>query len=207
MNKLKLFCLCLCLIITFYTDCLTAVTVELPMTNECVYVDNARNVHTGLTENWQSVKLRMFNLSVTAPAYTNTAFMLHFGIDNVISNGLLETSETSVVFAWNSNRWEIRPRGLKELFSAAPASTNAGEKTLFVRMRVDAGGDVSEIEFRDGGPGGSELTFTGLDLSGGTPDYFRPRNWDTLRWTTRGFEDDAQATVKFVGIGATLILN
>ena len=73
-------------------------------------------------------------------------------------------------------------------------------------MRVAAAGDVSELEFRDGGPQGSELAFTGLDLSGGIPEYFCPQTWDILRWTTRGISDDAQATVKFFGTGATLIL-
>jgi hypothetical protein len=73
-------------------------------------------------------------------------------------------------------------------------------------MRVSVAGDISELEFRDGGTAGTELTFTGLDLSGSIPDYFHPQSWDILRWTTRGIDDDATATAKFFGTGATLIL-
>ena len=186
--------------------CANAVTIELPMTNICEFADGERNIHVSLTDNWQSGNLRVFSLYLTASADTNTSFSAAFGEDSVITNSLLESSEHAVSFGWNAGTWDIRPEGLRARYTAAPASTNAGEKTLFVRMRVTAAGEVSELEFRDGGPQGTELTFTGLDLSGGIPEYFRPQNWDTLRWTTRGFDDDAQATAKFFGTGATLIL-
>ena len=184
----------------------SAITVDLPMTNICEFADGERNIHTGLGDYWQSGTMRVFTLYVTASANTNTAFFVDFGEVSVITNSILESSEHAVSFGWNAGIWEIRPEGLRERYAVAPISTNAEEKTLFVRMRVSVAGEVSELEFHDGGPQGTELTFTGLDLSGGIPEYFRPQNWDTLRWTTRGFDDDAQATVKFFGTGATLIL-
>ena len=188
--------------------CASAVTVDLPMTNVCEFADNERNIHASLGDYWQSGNLRVFTLYVTASADTNTVFFAAFGEDSVITNSLMESSEISVCFGWNAGKWEIRPGGLRERYTASPASTTDGDKTLFVRMRVTAAGEVSELEFRDGGPQGTELTFGGLDLSGGVPAYFRPQIWNTLRWTTRGgaSEKDAQATAKFFGTGATLIV-
>ena len=200
---MKLFCSIIACLVALQ---LNAVTVDLPMTNICEFADNERNTHTGLGAYWQSGNLRVFTLYVTAHADTNTAFFVAFGADSVITNSLLESSEHSVSVGWNAGKWEIRPEGLRERYSAAPASATAGEKTLFARMRVSASGEVSELEFRDGGPQGAELSFNGLDLSNGIPDYFYPPAWNTLRWTTRGISDNAQATAKFFGTGATLIL-
>ena len=183
-----------------------AVTIDLPMTNACEFADSERNAHADLSDNWQSGKLRVFTLYITAPAFTNTAFCVAFGEDSVITNSILESSEHLVSFGWNAGVWEIRPEGLRESYAASPASTNAEEKTLFVRMRVSVAGDISELELRDGGLDGTKLTFSGLDLSSGIPDYFRPQTWNTMRWATRGIDDNATATAKFFGTGATLIL-
>ena len=108
----------------------SAVTVELPMTNACEFVDGERNVHSSLTENWQSGKLRVFTLYITAPAGMNTAFFAAFGEDSVVTNSLLESSEHLASFGWNAGAWEIRPQGLRERYTSAPASTNSGAKTL-----------------------------------------------------------------------------
>ena len=185
---------------------LQATTVNVSLSDDCPYPDNERGSNTGLSQNnWQDARNRVFVLSMTGYADTNTFFKAAFGADTVRTNLVLEAEETAVTFAFNAGSWEMRPKGLKECYTAAPTSSTAGVKTLSVSILVAKDtGEPKSIEFRDGD---TPIVFTGLDLSEGIPDYLRPDTWDTLRVTARGDdESDTEISASYNPFGAAIII-
>ena len=181
-----------------------AATINIQL-EDCPYPDNERGANAGLTQNWQDTRNCKFVLSVTGYIDTNTYFKTEFGLDVIKTNNILEAEETSVAFAFNAGIWEMRPKGLKECYTAAPVSGTAEEKTLTVTILVDKNtGEPESIEFKDGD---TPIVFEGLDLSNGVPYYLRPDTWDTLRVTARGYEDSETAiSASFKHDGAAVII-
>ncbi len=189
---------------TLFIIAAQAVTVNIPLIEDTAADDKERTLNENLTEGWQAENLRVFTLSMTGYATASNNFQSAFGSDTIRTNQILEAEEISVIFAYNGN-WEIRLRGLKERYTAAPISTGAGDKTLTVKILVSKSGEPTSIEFKEGT---TPITFDGLDLSAGIPDYLRPDTWDMLRVTARGY-DDAESpsiTSSFKPYGALVII-
>ena len=183
-----------------------AVTIDIPLFEDSMFADKARNNHQSLTSGWQGDNLREFTATLTGKASVSNFFSVAFGADTVITNGALQAEENAVVFQWNG-RWEMRPRGFHEIYYAAPLSAADGsEKTLTVKILVSESGDAKSLAFFDGE---TPISFTGLDISTGIPSYLkRPDSWNMLRATARGFADGESPSItgSFVPYGTVMII-
>jgi hypothetical protein len=158
----------------------TAVTLDIERLPSPTFADREVSGDAVLPSN-RLEDMLTFSLEMTFEATLSNNVQVAFGRDNRPDDGRLAAEETDFIIGWDCGEWFLRPQGLKENYTFAPASTS-GCRTLSLFIRVNEAGVPKLIVFKDGD---TVFTFEGLMLSP-FPDWLKPDLWTHLRVTVRG---------------------
>lgn len=176
-------------------------TLDVAQLPAPIFTDREVSGDTALPGN-RLDKLRVFRLEMTFESTPSNNVQVAFGRDNRPADGKLAAEETDFIVGWDCGEWFLRPLGLRERFTFAPAGAN-GTRTLSANIRVTSAGVFQPPVFADSG---TAFAFGGLVLTP-FPDWLKPDLWTHLRVTVRGTDvPEENVRAVFASDGAKIII-
>lgn len=150
----------------------------LPPQGESPFADTeaSTNLVFGTLDGGQGRKV--FNLALSLFGTPSNCFQIAFGRD-VDRNGVLEPSETDIVYGWRAGRYVVEDVPGRKRILSKPVEAVGGRE---LRVHIEAGGDYTPRRISltcDGSP-----AFTGLAAT--LADGLLRPGWDMVRVTRRG---------------------
>ncbi len=180
-----------------------AVTLDVPRLPAPAFADREVSGDAALPKT-AAGSLRRFRLELAFDATPSNNVQAAFGRDCEPTDGKLAAEETAFIIGWDCGEWFVRPAGLRDRHTFAPADGQAAcRRTLTAAIRVGTGGITKSAAFADDA---GAFAFGDLALEP-APAWLDPGGWDLLRVTVRGADvAEEDVSVRFLPDGTSIII-
>ena len=165
-----------------------------------VFADTEISTNVHLTA-W-SENSRHFNVTLQFDATPSNNVQVAFGMDES-DDGNLSAEESGLTLGWDCGEWFIASDAVTNRFTSSPAGSET-RKELSFQMTLGADGLPRTLKFADGT---IPLVFSGLDHLSAPPAWMYSKDWNLLKATARGVdEQNEQIAVKLSNDAVILLL-